>query len=169
VDDEADQNVFIWLLEQGEKAGLEGLSVDEVLSQAQEAGFVGVDAEGAIQLGDLDRLRFLYYEAFYKPPGFTGSRSKFSLKLEYYARLIDYRELKLARKQATSARRWAAAALIVSAVALLVGAGQLFVAWRAVYPGAVFGDESESDRRCTYSVDEEDEGGPRPGGSTIRS
>jgi hypothetical protein len=109
-----EQTLFIWLLEYGEQNHDRSLSCHDVINDAvtQELIFSRTDPKTRV-------LRCLYYECFdvtddlkratlnYSYPGSDSDRldqnNASNLKAEYYFRLLEFRELKLARETARQA------------------------------------------------------------------
>lgn len=108
-----EESPFIWILEHGERVGLDGTSLEAATKSAQADGVL--PATGTPEFTTkFTWFRRLFQEAFDCP----GVTLQGVLKSEYFFRLIEFRELQESREAALSARRWAAAALVVSIVAI---------------------------------------------------
>lgn len=107
------QPLFIWLLEYGEKTHNRRITCNDVLNEAVEEGLCCSHTDSNAQV-----LRGLFFECF-DIPDQTKQQSRLSgyalggdtdhvlanLKSEYYFRLLEFRELQLARETAEQANK----------------------------------------------------------------
>lgn len=107
------QPLFIWLLEYGEKTNNRRISINELINAAVEEGLCCSHTDSSAQV-----LRSLFFECFDIPDshrqesrhsGYAlisdSDHVSANLKSEYYFRLLEFRELQLARETAEQANR----------------------------------------------------------------
>ncbi len=111
-----EDSIFISVLEYGEKAGLKGITRQDLKNWATEKGFVSGHNDD-IKVGFLMNL---FKECFEKVTPLNVGTPKWNLKTEYYFRLIEYRELQESRLSARSANRNAIWAIGLSIFAIIV-------------------------------------------------
>jgi hypothetical protein len=106
-------SIFIELLKYGERAGLQGTTIPEMLKWAQTNGFSDSDIVRENSL-----LFRLYDECFVPGSESRGGHGLSVLRNEYFFRLVEYRELEMARKASREARWLSIAAIIISLFAI---------------------------------------------------
>src|SRR5690625_6798906 len=90
------QHIFIRLLEYGESIGLNGTNFEEVLEWDKKYNYIPKPGSQEYKLRE-GLLRELFFESFTKSTASTDNI--WVLKSEYYFRLLQYRELQLARSE----------------------------------------------------------------------
>ena len=98
-------NYFITLLEKGERIGQTGISRAEFLKWSEDLGY------------DVRNANKHFDECF---DTLSGMDSNGVLKMEYYSRLIEWRELQEARKASQQANRTSWIAIILSIIAIFI-------------------------------------------------
>jgi len=110
------QHIFIRLLEYGESIGLNGTNFEEVLEWDKKYNYIPKPGSQEYKLRE-GLLRELFFESFTKSTASTDNI--WVLKSEYYFRLLQYRELQLARQSASEAKNHSNIAISISILALL--------------------------------------------------
>lgn len=112
-----EKNIFIKLLEFGEKSQLNGVYYDELRSWARNENIIS-DDDSSIET----RMLCALFDECFQNARMHGSAKKCVLKMEYYSRLLEYRELQEARKNAREAKFLSLIAITISLITLIITA-----------------------------------------------
>jgi hypothetical protein len=111
--------IFIALLEHGEEQGLKGTSLAAVLQWAEEEGYLP-EKDDPVYKEQKGLLRGLFFESFEQNSVVSSSANSWGLKIEYYYRLLEYRELTEARTASSRAQITSIAAIILSLLTIIL-------------------------------------------------
>ncbi len=109
-----DKPIFIKLLEHGEEVGLSGTDFDQVLDWAFKNHIISSTQKSEDEVA---LLRDLFFECFAQNSSTTAEI--WVLKIEYYFRLLEYKELSEARKNSNQANRKAIIAIVIAVIAMI--------------------------------------------------
>lgn len=129
------KDIFIKLLEFGEKAGINGTDTDSLRKHFEDAGIIRKSS------GDPHEwllLHKLLIETFTH----ESIINKWVLKAEYYSRLLEYRELQETIKNAKSATRISCIAITISLIALLAS---IFIGYKQIVNTVTINQEQIND------------------------
>jgi hypothetical protein len=111
--------IFIKLLEYGEQIGLAGTDFKELCNWFEKQNLLLEKSNSnENKTKKLALLRELFFETYVKNSGST--ENKWVLKTKYYFRLLEYREIVMAKKSSKQANRNAWIAIILSFLTFII-------------------------------------------------
>lgn len=116
-----ESSIFVRILKLGEEKGLIGINENQFGEWALSQPEIKSEHDDAFQKA----LR-IFRESFDRLDKSHGIPDEYVLKNEYYFRLVEFRELELARRSAVEANRHSKLAIAISVVAIIVGAAATF-------------------------------------------
>jgi hypothetical protein len=119
--DMAELNIFVRILELGEKFGVSGINETEIKEWILSQPEVSCENSKEYQM-----TRRIFDESFETISRAYGNPNDLFLKNECYFRLIEFRELELSRKASSSANTYSRIAIGLSIAAII---GSVFVAY----------------------------------------